>query len=57
MRPPIIVCSPVSTNVTRHGSAAALCTSTLLCFIVECDVRHVQKVILEVLLDDVTFVS
>ena len=32
MRPPIMVFSPVSTSVTRHGSAEALCTSILLVF-------------------------
>ena len=32
IRPPIIVFSPVSTSVTRHGSAAALWTSMLLSF-------------------------
>ena len=43
IRPPIIVFSPVSTKVTRHGSAAALWTSMLLCLHVERDIRHVQE--------------
>ena len=51
------VLSPVSTRVTRQGSATELCTVILLFVHVEGDVRGVQEVVGEVLLDDVALVA
>jgi hypothetical protein len=57
-RPPVSVDSPVSTSVTCHGLDCFFGgpSMRLLCQ-VDGHVRHVQEVVGEVLLDDVTLVT
>ena len=57
MRPPIMVLSPVSTSVTRQGSAAASWTSILLRLTSNVTFDMCKKVVLEILLDDIALVS
>ena len=57
MRPPVCVSAPVSTSVTRHGSAAFWWTSMRVVAHVEGHVGHVQEVVGEVLLDHVALVA
>ena len=52
-----MVSSPVSTSVTRHGSALLLVHFHLVVGHVEGDIGHVQEVVGEVFLDHIALVA